>query len=613
MKARPKRARSLILAVACVAVVVGIFGDAAFADAPDPVLASTVGTVVANPDGTKTLTLTGSWAWTTRDSNCNLDKRAVGFAVDWNDSTQPGNPITAKIDHVNVTIDVGALAANSRNPADNAVHPTPPIPPPGPPVFGGCGTYSSSLDYNTGTWGPISHTYPAGTTSFNVCAIMYDVHLVSNGGAPNKAKETVAGGPDHNGDNGFQKNKDTPLGNGCFLRTVPTLTTTASPSVSVGNAIFDTATLAGGASTPTGSITFKAFTNSNCTGLVFTNTKSVSGNGTYVSDSFVPATSGLYYWVASYSGDTHNTASDAPCDDPAERVLVTSLTPSLVTDASPNIALGGSISDAGFISGATATAGGSILFKLYGPDDATCSGTPAYTNTVLVSGNGTYGSGSFTPSAPGTYRWVATYSGDVNNIGSVTACGDVDETVVVRTLDTGAPLCVFGGFSDGGHTIHVTVGDTESGLASVVPVTTNANANVPVFAPGTTLSVDVTATKIDVTSGATLQLTVTDLDGNVTVCDPVVPGSVKRALRPGVQRLRGLDAIQSRIVIRNGAPGLDRVVVSVNGQRFKVSLRRTGAVARLNVLAAMRPGHRNVITVRSFGRSHASASLLVGS
>ena len=58
---------------------------------------------------------------------------------------------------------------------------------------------------------------------------------------------------------------------------------------------------------------------------------------------------------------------------------------------------------------------GSITWKLYGPNDASCSGTPLTTAAVPVSGDGPYTSPPLTPSTAGTYQWVATYSGDTNN------------------------------------------------------------------------------------------------------------------------------------------------------------------------------------------------------
>ncbi|MGH2935414.1 MAG: YncE family protein [Gaiellaceae bacterium] len=72
--------------------------------------------------------------------------------------------------------------------------------------------------------------------------------------------------------------------------------------------------------------------------------------------------------------------------------------------------------------------------------------------------------------------------------------------------------------------IQVTVQDTGSGLQSVTSTTTNAVATVPVFAPGDTSAQVVTATKTDQSSGSTLALTVTDVAGNVTKCDPLWPG-----------------------------------------------------------------------------------------
>jgi hypothetical protein len=81
--------------------------------------------------------------------------------------------------------------------------------------------------------------------------------------------------------------------------------------------------------------------------------------------------------------------------------------------------------DTATISGATATAGGTITFNLYSPSDATCTGTPALTQTVNVSGNNTYTTtnSSFIASAEGTWRWLVTYTGDANNVGTTSACG----------------------------------------------------------------------------------------------------------------------------------------------------------------------------------------------
>src|SRR5207253_9783027 len=68
---------------------------------------------------------------------------------------------------------------------------------------------------------------------------------------------------------------------------------------------------------------------------------------------------------------------------------------------------------------------GSMSFTLYEPDQASCSGTSRFTQTVSVAGNGTYGStGGFVTDKPGTWRWRASYSGDASNDPASTGCND---------------------------------------------------------------------------------------------------------------------------------------------------------------------------------------------
>jgi hypothetical protein len=66
---------------------------------------------------------------------------------------------------------------------------------------------------------------------------------------------------------------------------------------------------------------------------------------------------------------------------------------------------------------------GRIIFRAYGPDDPSCSGAPAFTDAKSVSGDGAYVSGGFTPVRAGSYRWIASYSGDGDNDRVASACG----------------------------------------------------------------------------------------------------------------------------------------------------------------------------------------------
>jgi hypothetical protein len=114
-------------------------------------------------------------------------------------------------------------------------------------------------------------------------------------------------------------------------------------------------------------------------------------------------------------------------------------TPTLTTQvASSSITLGQATSDTATLSNASDPTG-SITFSLFGPDNGACSGTPIFTSLQQVNGNGVYASTSYTPTAAGTYRWVAFYSGDENNSSISTACHDPNESVVVSPASTPTP------------------------------------------------------------------------------------------------------------------------------------------------------------------------------
>ncbi|GHJ43002.1 hypothetical protein Cs7R123_03440 [Catellatospora sp. TT07R-123] len=218
--------------------------------------------------------------------------------------------------------------------------------------------------------------------------------------------------------------------------TAPDLTTQASADVDLGGAVSDTATLSG-SDAATGTITFSLFgpNDDECTSdPVFTSDPvTVDGDGTYASGDFTPTQAGTYHWNAAYSGDANNAGVSTACDDPAETVVVRGapVTPRLVTDASRDTFVGKRVFDTATLSGGAAPTG-TITFRLYGPGDATCARTPVATSVVQVHGNGRYVSGSFRPHAPGTYQWVAEYSGDDGNLSVATSCGDPAEQVVVR-------------------------------------------------------------------------------------------------------------------------------------------------------------------------------------
>src|SRR5262249_13634869 len=222
------------------------------------------------------------------------------------------------------------------------------------------------------------------------------------------------------------------------------IVTPASPAVStsVTNAnltlasnlstAYDTATLTGGFGTPTGSITFNVFQSSSvCTGtIVFTSTVQVNGNGQYNSASFTPAQAGTYLWQASYSGDANNNPYTAACGANGETLTALPAWPTITTKVSPSsITSAGSATDTATLAGGSNPTG-TITFAVFS-QNATCTGTPVFTSTVIVNGNGNYQSAPFTTPSVGVYNWLASYSGDTNNNPYTAPCGASGETLTV--------------------------------------------------------------------------------------------------------------------------------------------------------------------------------------
>jgi hypothetical protein len=97
--------------------------------------------------------------------------------------------------------------------------------------------------------------------------------------------------------------------------------------------------------------------------------------------------------------------------------------------------------DSATLTGATANAGGTLTFALFAPSDLTCGGTPAYTQTVNVSGNGKYDTTntSFVSTDAGTWRWLVSYSGDSSNNPRTLGCGVENFTITNDCTSGNAP------------------------------------------------------------------------------------------------------------------------------------------------------------------------------
>ena len=194
------------------------------------------------------------------------------------------------------------------------------------------------------------------------------------------------------------------------------------------------------------------------TGGVLVGTQNLTTDGTFTSAAATVTSAGRYCWRADFSGDeaagvpggSDSAASECFVVNPRQAGLTTEAGAGPVTLGQPvtdTATLTNTAHDPGTGGPAGSTDGsinpatlgddadGMITFTLYKDDACTVLATGTGTNpqTVPVSGNGTYGPVSFTPDAPGTYHWVASYSGDLPNTLASTpsACLDENEDVVV--------------------------------------------------------------------------------------------------------------------------------------------------------------------------------------
>jgi hypothetical protein len=194
-------------------------------------------------------------------------------------------------------------------------------------------------------------------------------------------------------------------------------TTLSATTVEVGGIVHDSATLSGATANAAGTVTYTVYTDTACSaGAQDAGTVTVANGAVPDSNPITFNAAGDYYWQAAYSGDANNNGATSACT--SEHLVVSKKNPAIST--APNLIP----NDDATISGALSPTG-TITFSLFAPADATCAGTPAYTQTVTVNGNATYSTSNtaFVAGTLGTWRWQVTYSGDGNNNSTSSACG----------------------------------------------------------------------------------------------------------------------------------------------------------------------------------------------
>jgi len=183
----------------------------------------------------------------------------------------------------------------------------------------------------------------------------------------------------------------------------------------------------------------------------------------------------------------------------------------------------------------------------------------------------------------------------------------------VRQLDAAKAKCPIT-LNDPGPPAHVemTVQDTGTGLAEIV-VTQSQNADtvVPPFTVGSTDPLVVGSTKIDQTQKARIETRVTDLAGNVALCDPILLLLIREKSTTALTSQTDVPRAEDHVTVTNGKPGVATFEIQVNGQKFKVSGLKDGEERTIDVSSAMVAGDNNKVEFKVTGKPGGWANVMI--
>jgi len=212
--------------------------------------------------------------------------------------------------------------------------------------------------------------------------------------------------------------------------TTTTVASSANPST-FGQSVTFTATVtvvAPGAGSPSGTVTF-------LDGATILGTGTLSGGTATFTTSTLAV--GSHSITASYGGDTNFSGSTSAAltqtVNPVSGVSITTTIRDSTNAAVTSVVVGTTVHDTATLSGATATAGGTVTYNFF--TTGTCTGTAA-SQTVPVTNGLVPNSSPATPAPAGAFSYNATYSGDANNSGAKSACEPLTVNKASPTIAT---------------------------------------------------------------------------------------------------------------------------------------------------------------------------------
>jgi len=131
------------------------------------------------------------------------------------------------------------------------------------------------------------------------------------------------------------------------------------------------------------------------------------------------------------------------------------------------------------------------------------------------------------------------------------------------------------------------------------------------FSPAVTDLITVRGTKIDNSKGSRLEIIVTDAAGNVTVCDPVEEVVIQDSGKPYTATHSNVLGTMTNVTVVNNNPGINSVVLTVNGTKVTVKNLKPSEVRRVDISSAMHEGSNNTISLKATGGTGSSATIYI--
>jgi stalled ribosome alternative rescue factor ArfA len=209
-----------------------------------------------------------------------------------------------------------------------------------------------------------------------------------------------------------------------------------------GSAFHDTASVTGvDGITPTGTLTYSAFTNGTCSGpAIAIHSVGLLAGVVPPSGTTQPLGAGMYSFQATYKGDANYKSSTSPCEPLTVLASSSSTGTIVIDDATGNPPTGGEVTGSAFHDTATVTGvdgftpTGTLTYSFF--TDGTCTGAASTTQDATLAAGSVPNSSSTGALAPGSYAFQAIYNGDTNYKASTSPCEPFSVVASPSSTDT---------------------------------------------------------------------------------------------------------------------------------------------------------------------------------